>query len=187
MNNKQFRILILLIICISVAAGVGGYFFFRSYPGPVPITTVDEIPEEVTVAPEDLITLQIFYPIYTRLHMVEKRVPKRKNQLAIAEAVLDEFFKGFGDGKISHLPRNVTVLGLYRDVYNILYIDLSDELRTNFQGDALSEYLLLKGLYESLISNLQDFSDFKILIEGKEIETLGGHFYLKYTLKNVIT
>jgi hypothetical protein len=60
-------------------------------------------------------------------------------------------------------------------------------MRRNFQGDALSEYLLLKGIYESLVSNVQDFQDVKLLVEGKEIETLGGHFYLKYPLKNTFS
>ncbi len=179
--------MIIITVCLFLAAAAGSYLFFHRYPKPVSVTTDSEIHEEVSVEPEDLMTVQIFYPIYTRLHMVEKKLPKRKKQLALAEAVLDEFFKGFGDGKISHLPRNVTVLGLYRDVYSILYIDLSDELRSNFQGDALSEYLLLKGIYESLITNLQGFTDFKILVEGKEIETIGGHFYLKYTLRNLIS
>jgi hypothetical protein len=27
----------------------------------------------------------------------------------------------------------------------------------------------------------------KILIEGREIETLGGHFYLSYPLKNMVS
>jgi hypothetical protein len=79
----------------------------------------------------------------------------------------------------------VSILGIYKGSDQILYVDLSDELRRNFQGDALSEFLLLKGLYESLLANLQGIEDVKILVEGKEIETLGGHFYLKYPLKNL--
>ena len=76
----------------------------------------------------------------------------------------------------SYYAQNVKILGIYRDQNQILYIDLSDELRRNFQGDALDEYLLLKGMYETLVSNVQDFQDLKVLVEGKEIETLGGHF-----------
>jgi hypothetical protein len=78
------------------------------------------------------------------------------------------------------------LLGLYKDASQVLYADLSDELRRNFQGDALDEYLLLKGIYETIISNLRDVQDVKILIEGKEAETLGGHLYLKFPLKNTV-
>ena len=98
---------------------------------------------------------------------------------------MEEFFKGAGNNYTADIPQNVRIIGLYKDANQILYIDLSDDLRRNFQGDAFSEYLLLNSIYESLLSNLQDFQDYKILIEGKEAETLGGHFYLKYTLKTL--
>jgi spore germination protein GerM len=119
--------------------------------------------------------------------MVGKRLPRRTRQTAIAEAVIEEYFRGPGSAKTSCIPLNVKLLGLYKDPRQILYVDLSDELRRNFQGDALSEYLLLKGFYESLISNLQDVQDVKILAEGREIESLGGHVFLKYPLKDVIS
>ncbi|MBS1233295.1 MAG: hypothetical protein H6R42_949, partial [Nitrospirae bacterium] len=50
-----------------------------------------------------------------------------------------------------------------------------------------AEFLLLKGLYESIISNVQDIQDVKILIEGKETETLGGHLFLLYPLKDMVS
>jgi hypothetical protein len=76
---------------------------------------------------------------------------------------------------------------VYKGADRILYIDLSDEFRRNFQGDAFTEFLLLKSLYESLISNVEDIQDVKVLIEGKEAETLGGHLYLLYPLKDMVT
>jgi spore germination protein GerM len=116
--------------------------------------------------------------------MTERKIPKRISNTSLAESVIEEFFKQtFAEGGPS-IPKNVKLLGLYKDEAQMLYIDLSDEARRNFQGDALSEYLLLKGIYESLVSNVQDFQDVKILVEGKEVETLGGHFFLKYPLKN---
>ena len=119
--------------------------------------------------------------------MTERKIPKRISNTAIAEAVIEEFFKPTAANGASAIPHNVKLLGLYKDEGQMLYIDLSDEVRRNFQGDAMSEYLLLKGIYESLVSNVQDFQDCKILIEGKEIETLGGHYYLKYALKNTFS
>jgi hypothetical protein len=184
MKNK--KIWILLILLFLFIGAISGYFFLYSFDQNEKVLS-DESAELKPEGFEDLYTLRIFYPIFTRLHMTEKKLPRRTKQIAIAEAVIEEYFKGFGNGKISHLPRNVKLLGLYRGLDDILYIDLSDALRTNFQGDALSEYLLLKGLYESLISNLRDFDNFKILVEGRELETLGGHFFLKYTLKDLLS
>ena len=135
----------------------------------------------------DISVLRIYQPLDGRLELVEKKIPKRISNTALAEAVIEEFFKQSAAEGASSIPQNVKLLGLYKDEGRILYIDLSDEMRRNFQGDALSEYLLLKGVYESLVSNVQDFQDVKLLVEGKEIETLGGHFYLKYPLKNTFS
>ena len=83
--------------------------------------------------------------------------------------------------------KDTKILGIYRGTDKILYVNLSDEFRRNFQGDVMAEFLLLKGLYESLISNIDDVQDVKVLIEGNELETLGGHLYLKYPLKGLVT
>ena len=107
-------------------------------------------------------------------------------QIAIAEAAVEEYLKGPSSVAVSSIPRDVRLLGLYKDADRILYVDLSDEFRRNFQGDALTEFLILRGLYESLVSNIQDVQDVKVLIEGTERETLGGHLYLLYPLKNMV-
>lgn len=185
-GNTRFWLPVLIILCI-VGAG-GSYLIFSGYfhsekptAAPVAIMPAGGAQEE------DVFNLRMFYPVGNRIEMVEKELPRRTKESAITEAVIEEYFKGPGDGQSSCIPQNVKLLGLYRGPDQILYVDLSDELRRNFQGDALQEYLLLRGLYESLISNLQDISDIKVLVDGKEIETLGGHVYLKYTLKGAVS
>ena len=84
------------------------------------------------------------------------------------------------------IPPGVKVLGLYQGSDGILYVDFSDELRRNFQGDAAAEFLLLRGLYESIISNVKGVDDVKVLIEGKEIESIGGHVLALYPLKATV-
>jgi len=185
MNNK--KVWISLLVVFFLAGVAGSYFLLRRFPltekPAVPVASSPGLPLE----PEDLFTLRIYYPVDNRLQIIEKKLPRRTKQAAIAEAVIEEYFKGPGIGVASPVPQNVKLLGLYMDSKQILYLDLSDEVRRNFQGDALAEYLFLKGIYESLITNIQDLQDIKILVEGKEIETLGGHVYLKYTLSNIVS
>jgi spore germination protein GerM len=185
MNNK--KIWIVLIVIFFLAGVSGSYFLMRRFAlrekPAAPSAALQNTPADA----EDLFTLRIFYPVDNRLQLIEKRLPRRSKQAAVAEAVIEGYLKGPENGKISPIPQNVKLLGLFRDPKQVLYIDLSDEARRNFQGDALAEYLFLKGLYESLIANLTDIQDVKILVEGKEIETLGGHIYLKYPLKSVVS
>jgi spore germination protein GerM len=179
------KLWIALLVFFFLAGVLGSYVLFHLFsrqdkpPATAPSATVTQ------AGPEDFFDLRMYYPVDESLETVERKLPRRTKQYAIAEAVIEEYFKGLGDGKASIIPQNVSILGIYKGSDQILYIDLSDELRRNFQGDALSEFLLLKGLYESLLANLQGIEDVKILVEGGEMETLGGHFYLKYPLKNL--
>lgn len=182
------RVWIALLIVLCVAGAGGGYFLFaRYFQSPTrPAAVVGGVPSPAAQE-EDLFNLRIFYPVGGRLEMIEKVLPRRTKESAITEAVIEEYFKGPGEGVASCIPGNVKLLGLYKGADQILYVDLSDEIRRNFQGDALQEYLLLQGLYESLVSNVEDISDVKVLVDDKEIETLGGHVYLKYTLKDAVS
>ncbi len=181
MNNKT--VWITLIVFFFIVGAAGSYFFMR-YFRPEQNHPLQNETQIQPLEGQDLMVIRLYIPINGKLETIEKKLPRRTKNLAIADAVIEEFFKTPANG--SPIPQGVKVLGMYRDASLNLYLDLSDELRRNFQGDALSEFLLLKGMHDSLVANLQDFQDLKILVEGKEIESLGGHFYLKYPLKSTL-
>jgi hypothetical protein len=56
-----------------------------------------------------------------------------------------------------------------------MYVDFGAELKKNFRGDAFEELSLIAGLYKSIRETIPGFKALKILIEGKETESLGGH------------
>jgi hypothetical protein len=175
---------ILLLVVLFVGGIAGGYLYFSKV---MPREKVATELMEPSIKSEDLLSLRIYYPVGDQLQMEERRPPRRTGSTAIAEATVDEYLKGSAVATIPYLPRGARLLGIYKGTDGMLYIDLSDEFRRNFQGDVFAEFLLLKGLYESIISNVQDIQDVKILIEGKETETLGGHLFLLYPLKDMVS
>ncbi len=72
-------------------------------------------------------------------------------------------------------PYNAKLLDLYMDKNSDIYVDFSDELRKNFNGDASEERQIIAGLYKSIKTNVPDFKLLRILINGKEAESFGGH------------
>ncbi len=72
-------------------------------------------------------------------------------------------------------PRGVKLLDLYMDKYGTIYADFSSELRKNFNGDAFDEYQIIADLYKRIRINAPNFNSLKILIDGKEVESFGGH------------
>ena len=175
----------MVLLAVLFLAGVfGGYIVFMKV---FPQQISPEDADESLIMHEELFTLRMYYPVNDRLLLEERKLPRRTAQLAIAEAAVEEYLKGPSGGLISPIPSDSRLLGIYKDTDQILYVDLSDEFRRNFQGDVYAEFFLLKGLYESLISNVPDIQDVKVLIEGKEIETLGGHLFLFFPLKDIVS
>jgi spore germination protein GerM len=183
MNVKKISGIILLIF-LFIGGVAGGYIYFSQV-----VSKEKAVPDETKsgTKSEDLLLLRIYYPVGDQLQMEERRPAKRMGSTATAEATVDEYLKGSAVATIPYMPKGARLLGAYKGTDGILYIDLSDEFRRNFQGDVFAEFLLLKGLYESLVSNIQDIQNVKVLIEGKEIETLGGHLFLLYPLKDMVT
>ncbi len=70
---------------------------------------------------------------------------------------------------------SVKLLDLYMDAEGIIYADFSSDLMKNFHGDASEEHQLISGLYDRLSISIPGFSALKILINGKEADSFGGH------------
>lgn len=184
MASKSY--LWIIIFALIFAAGVtGGYLYFSRKDSSYQKENVPV--EKAAGANEDKSTLRIYYPSNNRLEIEERRVQRRPTQKATTESVISEFLKGPANAKASVIPNDTKLLDVYKGTDGIFYLNFSDELKRNFQGDALSEFMLLKGLYESVMSNVSGITDLKILIEGKEVESLGEHIYLLCPLGEIVS
>lgn len=69
----------------------------------------------------------------------------------------------------------VRLLDLYVDSEGVVYVDLGPELRRDFRGDASEELGILSGLYRTVREAVPQVTALKVLIDGHEAETIGGH------------
>jgi len=134
----------------------------------------------------ELMTIRVYFPSGGKLAMEERRIIRSESRSRMAEETVQEFLKGPG-GAGSHVPEGAELIGIYAGSDGILYVDLSDEFRSNFQGDAMAEFLLLRSLYESIMTNVAEVKGIKVLIEGKEIGSIGGHISLPGTLGEAVS
>ena len=181
--NKKKIVWVSVFILLFSGGIAGGFFYFAENFGSKPKGETIPEPRKQT---EDSSFIRVYFPSEGRLLMEERRVKRLGSVTVSAEEIVGEFLKGPSNMAKTDVPPGSKVLGVYFGNDGILYVDLSDEFRRNFHGDALSEFLLLKGLYESIISNVAGVDDVKILIEGKEMESIGGHLYALYPLKNTL-
>jgi hypothetical protein len=108
-----------------------------------------------------------------RLYKTEKQAPairsgtvyRKDTLLVVTEDIIRKNVRSY----------EVRLLDLYMDKEGIIYIDFGDEIIKNFHGDASEELLMLAGLYKSIKSTVLGFTALKILVEGREVESFGGH------------
>ena len=172
-----------LVFLVLFAGGIAaGYFFFMK------TTQKTAIKGPETARPTGAATtIQVYFPVEDRLQAEDRQVPRPSSRLASARATVEEFLKGPKTAGKSYVPEGAKLLGVYDGEDGILYIDLSDEFRRNLKVDALGEFLLLRGFYESVLTNVYGVADVKILIERAETETLGGHISLLRPLGETVS
>jgi len=90
---------------------------------------------------------------------------ERMSLLSKAEETVKKYMHAHG----------IKLLDLYMDNEGTIYIDLSDDLRKRFNGDISEEYQLISGLFKNIKSSVPNLRSLKILMEGKEVESFGGH------------
>ncbi|GAB4484103.1 MAG: GerMN domain-containing protein [Thermodesulfovibrionales bacterium] len=183
-NNR--KVWIVLIVVFFLAGAAATYVFLTRFAPPATHSADVRFSQSLPAVAEDLVPVRLSIPHRDRVETIEKRVPKKTRVLASAEAVVDEFLKTANGADDVVVPAQAKLLGVYRDTGRTLIVDFSDEFRRNFQGDVLAEYLLLRAFFETMTATIPDIEDVKILIEGKEIDTLGGHFPLKFPLRGIV-
>jgi len=86
-------------------------------------------------------------------------------KLAAAEEITRKYLNIF----------DTELLDLYIDRNDIVYVDMGNELKKNFRGGVSDELNIIAGLYKGIEQAVPELKALKILIEGHEAETLGGH------------
>ncbi len=188
MGNKKYIVIALLFLLL---AAVGGWFVTQHFQAAArqfkqPLielkggeTSVNAgVPE---TASDDSVAVKLFLPSDDGITVVERRIQNNPIPVKMAEAVAAEYLKGLKEGL-----NDTKLIGIYRDKRGIIYIDVSDEFRKNFSGDIRQEFELLKSLYETITVNIPDTEDVRLLVDGKEVESVGGHFNALYPLGNTV-
>jgi hypothetical protein len=183
MSVKKKIVIVALILVLAAVAGwlTSRYFFSNEKPLVEDSERQGKQEFMMPLSAEIKVPVTIFYPGDTGLVKEEKMLAGGTLPVKLAESILQEYFMGFKSGL-----KGTVVRGVYEDRNKVLYVDLSDEFRRNFSGDARYEYYLLKSFYQTLITNIPGISNVKLLIEGREIESIGGHMLTLVPLRESV-
>ena len=111
-------------------------------------------------------------------------VPERRRaelgagKAADAATIVAEIIKGpRSDSLLPTIPDGARLLSAY-ELGDLLVLDFTHEIRTNHTGGSTSELLTVYSIVNTLAKNLDGIQRVRMLVEGEEVETLGGHLDL---------
>lgn len=175
------KLLILGVIAVAAVA-VGAYV----YIGKFPIGNKPAQKPIVTVTPQPSIFEQrqvhLYLPKQDKqgFHLApQTRTTRAKGDIldaALNALLVTNKESGAVGGLIPAGTKPLSPIKVHRGVATI---DLSQEFTNNFSGGAEQEALTVNSIVLTLVSNSSGkVRSVRILVEGKEVETLGGHLDL---------
>jgi hypothetical protein len=177
---------VMIGVCVILTALTGWMLveYFQPFrTKPLMVDASGQAMSDAKIQLSDIKTpVYIFFPTSQGLVREERTVTAGSLPVKMVESLLAEYFSGFKTEM-----KNTVVRGVYRDRNRIFYIDLSDDFRRHFSGNAAYEYYLLKSIYQTVVSNVSEARDVKILIEGREVESVGGHMMISAPLQEAVS
>jgi len=174
--------LIALVMAFTLgAAGVGLYWWLRAAPSDAPPVSGQAL-QNVSQAlhgEEPLIAL-LYFPVEGTLAVQKTPVKRQPDaQLQAREVVVAQF----ADPRAAQIPvlRDVKLRALYVDASGTAYIDLALSPQKELRASAGDELLVIYGLVNTLMQNIEEIKLVHFLLDGKEAQTLAGHMDLSRT------
>jgi len=112
------------------------------------------------------------------LALVDERreIPVPDDKAGRAKRILEELARGPEErGAVATIPRGTVVRSVVFDESGGVFVDLSREVVANHPGGSAGELFTIRSLVRTLSVNFPEIETVRILVEGKEIETIAGH------------
>lgn len=115
-----------------------------------------------------------------RFLIPEKRlIPKEKEPEEQAKELVLALIAGSKTGLVNTFPEKAEVEGVKREGEETLSVNFRESLVANHPGGSAAEMATIYSLTNTLTTNLPAIKNVKILIGGKERESLRGHIGLR--------
>lgn len=176
-NYKKYLIAFGVFVFIVTLGGTGYFFYYIKGD----ISKIFEKQSMQESKPKDKpdfdFSLNGFTPVSLLIPSGAELV--RKDIRVLSNPVIPQMIESIVAELIKSMPedmRDIQLNTAYKDRDGIVYLDFNAVLFNKTVFDVTREGVFLKSLYQTLMTNIQGLSDVRILVEGREVETIGGHF-----------
>jgi spore germination protein GerM len=166
-------IIISSLICVSLLSGVFLILFLFGDGGEIPEPTA--ITDSAATYGETEVFL--YFADRTRPYLTAeaRKIETQETACKFAEKIIKALIPGSIQGNINTIPANTGLRAFYITPDQMAVVDLSVAVNENHPGGCRTEQLTLFSIVNSLILNIPEIKKVKLIIEGRETETLAGH------------
>jgi spore germination protein GerM len=169
---KKFVVVVIVIVCVIAA-----WLIWRR------LAREPEVAQPVDVSLRTRIVTLYFGSRDARGLVSESReLRARDDAIGGLRGVVEALISGPQDGGVPTLPSATRLLGAYI-ADDTAYLDFSREIVDPSTGSTAGEYIMIASVVNTVCSNFSEVEAVKILIEGEEVDTLGGHLLISGPLK----
>jgi len=108
-----------------------------------------------------------------------RRLPHQEEPIRKGRAIVEALIDGPRQPLVGTVPSGTTIRAFYITEEKVAYVDLSRQVYEKHPGGATSELMTIYSIVNSLALNIPEIDAVKILIEGRETQTLAGHIDLR--------
>lgn len=165
-------------VLLLAALGMGAYaWHMRGRAAAGPVLSADTRPVVPPVAgPTERVTLFVAYDNPGVLNAESAQIPLPSGRQQRAEELLRALFSLYLDKSSPHpLAPGAEIRSVYLVDPGLAVIDVNAALADGHRSGVLVEELTIASLIHTLSANVPGVLRVKILVEGKERETLAGH------------
>jgi hypothetical protein len=175
-KKKGVRVLVLSLI-IACVLGFLIFFFLTLFDSVYPPVTGKGVKEKSREKQQ--VTLY-FSDTNERFLFPEKRyIPYDKTRDGQATELVKALVDGSKSGLVNTFPVKTDIISVKVDSDQTARINFGQNLVANHPGGSASEMATVYSLTNTLIANIPEIKKVRILIEGKESESLKGHIDIR--------
>jgi spore germination protein GerM len=100
----------------------------------------------------------------------------------LGRRLIEDLIEGSTEGNRATIPKGTQLRAFFLLDDGMAVVDFNPQFRENHPGSCRMEQLTLFSVVNSLILNVPEIRQVKILIDGAEAQTLAGHLCLAYPL-----
>jgi Sporulation and spore germination len=176
-QNRLLFGVVVIIFAIAAAAGIYIWSLMRS--SSVPPNTVAPAQSALVQPPrlDEPLTIVLYLPLDGMLaseSVAVKRQPDGQSQAREILAVM------LGDKRAAQtaLLKDVKLRDFYLDASGTAYVDLALVQQKDIRASARDELVAIYAVVNTLLQNIEEIKRVRVLLDGREAQTLAGHIDL---------